>query len=178
MKKAYAALFILGFALAVSDPVWGGGYLYHATSRAAAAKIAKAGFSGRTMSLGARFGRGVYLSGAPATARAEKAGAEALVRVRKGGGFERRVLDLSRPDLEQLRALSGTASLRGAVKRGVIGPQAAHRIGQNAAEKGRIVRYRSARSPGGINFFVPKSLYNKCPGLVRTSGSRMIDQGR
>jgi hypothetical protein len=166
VKIIFLAGCILVVAAHPTAEAWAGKYLFHATRKAVAAKIAQGGFSVKKMQAGARFGRGVYLSGSQATARAEKSVADAMVRAQKGKGFQQRVLDLSRPNAYKLRAFSAGGDLRGAVKHNIIGPKIGHKIGHQAEKAGRIIRYQSARKPGGSNYFVPKSLYEKHPRII------------
>jgi hypothetical protein len=167
MKKFILAGFILIVAAHPAAEAWAGKYLFHATRRTVAGKIAKGGFSSQKMQAGARFGRGVYLSGSQATARAEKSAADAMVRAQKGRGFQQRVLDLSRPNANKLRAFSAGGELRGAVKQNIIGPKMGHKIGHQAGDAGHIIRYKSARTPHGSDYFIPKSLYEKHPRIIR-----------
>jgi len=118
------------------------------------------------MQAGARFGRGVYLSGSQATPKRRRP-RRTLWFASKEQRVQRRLLDLSHPSTNQLRAFATGRDLRGAVKHDVIGSKIGHKIGSQAGNAGRIIRYQSARTPNGSNYFIPKSLYEKHPRIIR-----------
>lgn len=148
-------------------PTAEGGFLFHAARRSAAKSILSRGFSPGKMRARARFGKGVYLSRSLKTVAKEKPSARSFVAVKPGRALKSRLLDLRRPRPERLRALVGPrVNLRGAVKRGVIGPRLGKRIGAVTSRRGKALLYRSARNPRGTNLFIPKRLYQKHPRIV------------
>jgi len=149
-------------------------FLFHATHRAVAKRIMKQGFSKARMRASARFGKGVYASTKKKTALAEGRGAT-VIRLKEGKYIRRNSIDLSNPTPAKLKKVSGEQDLRGKVKKGIIDPKLGQKLGKAASERGKIIRYRSARDPKGTNIFVPKNVYRKHPGIVkadRISGGR------
>ena len=170
MKTAGRKIFIIAigmllgvFALQPAHAAFG----YHAAQKAVVKKIAKKGFATSRMKAHARFGKGVYLSSRPATAMAEARGARGIVRFRTGKGFQKRTLDVSRPNPGRLHRMFPGKDLRGSVKKGVVGPKLGKSIGRYASRKGKVVRYRSARVPGAYNYYVPKKVYEAHPRMLR-----------
>jgi hypothetical protein len=119
------------------------------------------------MQASSRFGKGVYASLRPLTALKERPHAEALVKMKTGNYFKAHSLDLSKPKPSQIKRITGMKDLRGAIHKGVIGPKLGHRLGRTAAREGNVIKYRSARNPGGTNVFIPRGVYKKHPRIVR-----------
>lgn len=152
-----------------------GGLLFHAARRSAAKRILSRGFSPWKMRSSARFGKGIYLSRSLKTVAKEKSSARAFVAVKPGRALKSRLLDLRKPRPERLRALVGPrVNLRGAVRRGVIGPKMGKRVGAVASSRGKALLYQSAKDPRGTNVFIPRRLYQKHPRIVWPQKARRI----
>lgn len=142
--------------------------LFHATRKAFAQKIRAKGFSLWKGNPKSRFGgRGIYLSDSAKTAMSEKRGADAMLRMRTGKTVEKRVLDITNPTADKVRPFAKGNDLRGSVKKGIVGPKLGHRIGRYANKEEQVVRYRSAKEPGGVNYFVPRNLMKEHPRAIR-----------
>jgi hypothetical protein len=145
------------------------GLLYHAAKRSTAQSIFKGGFKKSLMNRKARFGPGVYLSKTRKTALSEKPSAQSVLSFNKGKGFDRKVLDTRGMSSEQFKRKFGVKDMRGAVKKGVVGPKLAHRIGDFAGRHRKIVSYRSARDPKGTNYITPSAVYSPRSRLIATA---------
>lgn len=140
---------------------------FHATSKASARSIMKKGINPFKFKSTARFGKGFYASKAPKTALAEKGGGKTLIMLKNSAYFKKNTLNLRNPSSSKLhRYLGQKYDLRGAVKRNTIGPKAGHRLGSIAGNRGKIIKYRSARNKG-TNFFVPKKIFSMKPKIIR-----------
>lgn len=154
----------------------GGGLLYHATKKKIANRIASRGFSTRKMRSSARLGQGIYFSKSAGGAIREKGAGNAIVRAKPGKHFESRTIDMTRPSGRKIRGLMNVRDLRGAVKKNVLGPKVGHRLGSYAGKNGKILRYRSAKDPRQVNYFVPKATYQRKPDIIQ--GIRVKRNGR
>lgn len=147
----------------------GAGALFHATRKAAMRRIVAKGFSPDKMRSAARFGKGVYLSNSPTTARMEARGAKTLIRVQTRPAFDRRVVNLRNPSPSGIRAFSPGARLRGAVKKGVIGPKLGRQLGRAASHKDKVIKYRSAKDPRRSNYVIPRAVYKAHPRMIKVT---------
>ncbi len=177
MNRKYAAIWIgIFMAGELCLPFHADAFLFHATRRAVAKRIMKQGFSKARMHTSARFGKGVYASTKKKTALAEgRGGANTVIRLKESKHLKRNSIDLSHPKQAKLKKVSGKQDLRGSVKKGVIGPKLGRKLGKAASEKGKVIKYRSARNPKSTNVFIPQNVYQKHPGIVkadRISGGR------
>lgn len=170
MKKIAVLILVVLFALVEVSSAEARSFLFHATRRAAAKKIAGKGFSASRMKASARLGKGVYLTGSKRTALKEVPSADAVVRFEPSKSFKRKVIDLRNPSRERIRAIAPKTDLRGAVKKQVIGPKLGHRLGQTAGRDGKILRYRSAKDPKGSNYFIPNKLLPRQSSLLTRPG--------
>jgi hypothetical protein len=175
MNRKYVAIWIgIFMAGELCLPFHAEAFLFHATRSAVAKRIMKQGFSKARMRASARFGKGVYVSTKKKTALAEGRGAT-VIRLKDGKYIKRNSIDLSSPTPAKLKKVSGKQDLRGKVKKGIIDPKLGQKLGQAASERGKAIRYRSARDPKGTNIFIPQNVYQKHPGIVkadRVSGGR------
>ena len=168
MKKWFCQVMLAGclvFVLALecsARPL-----LFHATRKALAKKIRAKGFSVLKMKRSARFGKGVYLSRSPKTAMKEKKGADALLRLNVSKGLKQNSLDLTNPKPRKIRSLIKVKKMRGATKKGVIGPALGRKLGRYAGKSGKSIRYRSAKDPKGVNFFLPQKTIARHPRIIR-----------
>ena len=158
MKNRTILILVTVFVMVDITPAAARSFLFHATRRAVAQKIAKKGFLTTRMKASARMGKGAYLTDSKRTALKEVPSAGSVVRFEPTNRFKGKVVDLWRPTAERIHALTPRSDLRGAVKKQVIGPKLGRRLGHKAAQDGEILRYRSARDPQGSNYFVPKKL--------------------
>ncbi|MFH1148101.1 MAG: hypothetical protein V1736_10400 [Pseudomonadota bacterium] len=169
MKKPLGILLVATFLCLSSVPdCLARPFLFHATGKALARKIAAKGFSIRKMQGRSRFGRGLYLAHSPKTAMMERKGANSLLRVRSKKAMTRSSLNLTHPTPKGIRTLVGVRDLRGATKKGIIGPKLGHRLGRYAGKTGKPIRYRSAKNSKGANLFIPRRLYKKHPFTSQT----------
>lgn len=176
MNRKYVAIWIgIFMAGELCLPFHADAFLFHATRRAVAKRIMKQGFSKAQMRTSARFGKGVYASTKKKTALAEGRGANTAIRLKGSKYIKRNSIDLSSPTPAKLKKVSGKQDLRGSVKKGVIGPKLGRKLGKAASEKGKVIKYRSARNPKGTNIFIPRNVYQKHPGIVRAD---RISRGR
>lgn len=142
--------------------------LFHATRKAFAQKIRTRGFSLWKGNPKSRFGgRGIYLSDSAKTAMSEKKGADAMIRMRTGRTVDRRMLDITKPTADKVRPFAKGNDLRGSVKKSIVGPKLGQRIGRYANKEKQVVRYRSAKKSGGVNYFVPGTLVHEHPRTLR-----------
>jgi len=135
------------------------GFLYHATKRAAAKKIAKSGFSKSFMNPRARFGAKAYVSARPSTALLERRGANSVVRFKTSNKFKKHIMDTRKMKIKELKKASGLKDMRGSVKKRVIGPKLGKRLGIKAEKNNSVILYRSAKKPHAINYAIPKGIY-------------------
>ncbi len=163
-KKLLATAFLLVFV----SPLSAEAFLYRAASKRATQSILSKGIDPAKFRGGARFGKGFYAAGRPSTAVAEKGKRSSVVRYREGRYLKKNTWDLRRPDTKRFQSLLGKkVDLRGAFKKGVIGPKLGRRLGRIAGREGKVIQYRSART-GGSNFFIPKRLFKEKPNIVQT----------
>lgn len=147
----------------------GAGALFHAARKAAARRIAAKGFSPAKMKSSARFGKGVYLSNHPTAARMEAKGADTVLRVQTKPAFDRRVVNLRNPKPSAVRSAAPKARLRGAVKKGFIGPKLGRQLGRAASRKGWVIQYRSVKDPRRSNYVIPRAVYKDHPRMIKVS---------
>jgi len=150
--------------------------LFHATRKALARKIRNKGFSISKMKAGSRFGKGTYLSRSPKTAMRERKAADALLQVKVRKGLKQNSLNMTRPTPKKLRSLIRVPDMRGATKKGIIGPKLGHKLGRYAGKTSRPIRYRSAKNAEGVNYFIPRKLSKKHPRVIQ--GVQMKSGGR
>lgn len=143
-----------------------GGFLFHATKKAAAEKIVKQGFSAKMMNPKARFGKGVYASKSKSLALREKPSSDAIVVLKDTRALHLRKINPNKMTKEQLKRLCGDFNLRGSMHNGVIGPKLGKKIGKAAANKGKVIVYQSAKGKG-YNYFIPKKVYTNNPWIIK-----------
>jgi hypothetical protein len=170
MKKFTILILIALFVLVDITSAGAHSFLFHATRRAAAKKIAAKGFSASRMKASARMGKGVYLTDSKRTALKEVPSAGAVVRFEPSKSFKNKVVDLRRPTPERIRTFFPKSDLRGAVKKQVIGPKLGRRLGKAAGRNGKVLRYRSAKDPKGSNYFIPQKLAPRQSSLLTKPG--------
>lgn len=151
--------------------------LFHATKKAFAQKIRAKGLSPWKGKAGSRFGgSGFYAAGSAKTALKEKKGADAVIRLKTTKNFESRITNITRPNSKRIRALTNVKDMRGSVNKGIIGPKLGHKLGRQANRTGRVLRYLSAKDPGGVNYFIPRSVMKrnapKFGGIREAAGGR------
>lgn len=140
-------------------------FLFHATSKAAARKIAQKGFAAKKMRAEARFGKGVYLSESRATALKEAPKAQNILKYKD---FQKKKLwDYSKPKVDKLRTVLPKADFRGTFKKGVIGPKLGRMLSHAASKEGAAIRYRSVKAPKTANVVVPNRVYRRNPGILK-----------
>ena len=166
-NKTLSALFTACFIAGAITENADARFLFHATRKAFAPKIAKGGFKAAKMNPRARFGRQIYFADKAKTAMKEKPSADALMRFRKSRLFEKRILDTTQFSKSSLKRISGLKDMRGTVRNGVIGPKLGHKIGEYAGKTQLIVKYRSARYKAGKVYALPPSLYRQHSRIVR-----------
>lgn len=165
-------MFILWFAAAMfvlnqNSDVFAKNFLYHATKKTIAGKIAAKGFSSKKMNPNSRFGKGVYVSDKPGTALKESRHGETLVRGQSSKQFQKKVLDMRKPTPERIKGIFGAQDLRGKVRNGIIGPMLGRKLGSSAGKKGQVIRYNSIKDPESTNYFIPRRVLDKNPGIIR-----------
>ena len=159
-KTAIVTLATCGL-LELQSPNQARGFFFHATRKAVAKRILTRGINPARFKAGARYGKGLYLSGKKSTAIAEKGKKSAVIRMKADPGVKRGFLDLRNPTTLKIRRLVGKKyDLRGAVKKRIIGPKLGKSLGRKASGKDQIIQYRSKRT-GGTNLFVPKKLIRR-----------------
>ena len=96
MKNKKLAIMLLAAALVFNQnsTAFAKNFLYHATRKAIARKIASRGFSVRKMNPKARFGKGVYISNKPGTALKEARRGKTLVRSQASKRFQKGVVNM------------------------------------------------------------------------------------
>ncbi len=144
-------------------------FLFHATKKAAAAKIMKQGFKFSRFKTKARFGKGLYAAKSRATALAEKGKTSAVIGLKSSRYAERKAIDLRNPTARKVWGLLGKIDLRGKIRNKVIGPKLGQQVGREAARSGRLIQYRSVKD-GGTNIFIPKKVLRERPRIVRPAG--------
>ncbi|KAB2889230.1 MAG: hypothetical protein F9K32_13470 [Desulfobulbaceae bacterium] len=140
-------------------------FLFHATSKAAARKIAQKGFAANKMCAEARFGKGVYLSESRATALKEAPKAQSILKYKDVQ--KNKLWDYSKPKLGKLRTVLPTADFRGTFKKGIIGPKLGRKLSHAASKEGAAIRYRSVKAPKTANVMVPNRVYRGNPGILK-----------
>jgi hypothetical protein len=166
MKSIKVLLIILSVASLCMLPIpCNSASFFHATSKAFARRILAKGFSPRKFNSNARFGKKLYGSTRPSTARLEKGQRATLIKMKSSRNLTKNSLDLRNPKPAQLRRLTGSRDLRGTVKKGVIGPKLGQKIGRFSDRKGKAILYRSAKNRG-TNVAVPVSLMKKHPRML------------
>lgn len=141
-------------------------YLYHATSKRAADKIIKKGFSIKKMNPQARYGKGVYLAETKKIAFKEKPKSNAIITLKDTKLLKNNTIDVRRLTPSKLKEFSKDKDLRGNIKKGIIGGDLAKKMGKKAGEAGKALRYPSARGEG-MNIFIPKRFYMQHPKIVK-----------
>lgn len=168
-KRDFFRIIIAGLAgTLIMAPFRVEAFLYHATRRAAARRIMAKGVKPFRFNAKARFGKGFYTSRRPSTALAEKGRRKAVLRFKEGRYLKgKNTLNLKKPDSARLHKLLGKKyDLRGAVKKGVVGPKAGRRIGKMAGKRGKIIESKSVKN-GGSNLFIPKKLFRARPSIIK-----------
>ena len=138
---------------------------YHATRRAAARSILRRGIKPGKLRGRSRFGSGLYLSRRPATALAEKGKTRAVLRFKGSRYLKKNTVDLRKPIASKIRSRLGKISLRGKIKKSIIGPKLGRRLGRWAARKGKAIEYRSVKTRGS-NLVIPKPVLKKHHRIV------------
>ena len=140
---------------------------FHAATKAAASSIMNKGINPFKFKSSARFGKGFYAAKTPKTAIAEKGGSKAILQLKGNGFLKKNTLDFRNPSASSLHKQLGTGyDLRGAAKNKVIGPKAAHQLGNVAGNQGKAIQYRSVRNSGS-NIFIPKKVIAERPQILR-----------
>jgi len=160
----YAIVFFLFYPVALPEA---SASLFHATSKAAARRIIRKGFSRAKMRASARFGKGIYVSTRKKTALREARKVGAVIKFKGTKYLRRNTIDLSKPTPSRLRRLTGSRDLRGSVKRGIIGPKLGRRLGRVTGKKGKAIRFRSVKVPKESNIFIPRKVYKAHPRIIR-----------
>jgi hypothetical protein len=162
-----AVVLIISLVIGTEQECGAKSYLFHAAKKRVARKIRYKGFSTSKMKSRSRFGKGIYFSRTPRTALREKRGTSTVVRAEPTKRFKRNTLNLTRPSQRKIRSYVKVKDLRGSVKRNVIGPKLGRKIGRYASKKGKVIRYRSAKAPTGMNYFVPKGTYTRNKNIIK-----------
>jgi hypothetical protein len=143
------------------------GMLYHAAKKSVAKRILKNGFNPAKFKDKARFGKGLYLTKRRATAVCEKGNKSSVLKVKAGKSLEKKFIDFRKPTKRKLQKYIGKKyDLRGSVKKKIIGPKVARKIGKTAGNQNKAILYRSAKN-GGTNIFIPGKTYQKYPKIVK-----------
>ena len=142
-KPAFAIL--LGISLALSPDVVAAKSLFHATSKAAAKKIAQKGFSLKMMNPKARFGKGIYVSNTKAGALMEKPRSETVMRFKATKMLKKNTVKVNRMSNKEMKAFSHDRDLRGNLRRGVPGGDLAKKMGAKAGAQGKAIQYPSSK---------------------------------
>jgi hypothetical protein len=141
-------------------------FLVHATKGRFVPGIMKKGLKTSKMNPKARIGGQKYFGNDLKTAMKEKPGANAAILFKKSRTFNKRILDTTHMSKTRLKSVSGLKDMRGAVKKGVLGPKIGQRIGRYANRNTLIVKYKSARYRKGVNYAIPPNLYKRRPRIV------------
>lgn len=163
--RKIAVVFVVVWSVQSISATTAEAFLFHATSKAAARKIAQKGFAASKMSAEARFGKGVYLSESRATALKEAPKAQNILKYKNVEKYK--LLDYSKPKVDKLRVVLPKADFRGTFKKGIIGPKLGHKLSQAASKKGAAIRYRSVKAPKTANIVVPNQVYRRNPGILK-----------
>lgn len=139
--------------------------LFHATENPkTASQILKKGFDPRKMNSKARLGRGVYFGESRSAVFREVPSYKAVVGVKPSSQIDRKIVwDLRDPKASTLHSILPSESLRGDIKRSVIGPSLGGKLGRVAGKEGKVVAYRSGQNPKADSWFVPKEVLEKHP---------------
>jgi len=174
MKRAILVIAIVSLVAFSGAQSAEAGFLYHATKRAAAERIARNGFTKSLMNPKARFGAKAYASSRPTTALLERPGSNAVLRFKTSKNFNKHLMDTRKMKTAELKNASGLKDMRGAVKNGVISPKLGQRLGKSAEKSNKIITYRSARNPRATNYALPEGVYRnsrmiKPDGIMRVN---------
>lgn len=144
-------------------------FLFHATGKAVARKIAQRGFAASRMRAEARFGKGVYLSESRATALKEAPKAQNILKYKDVQKYK--LWDYSKPKVDRLRAVLPKTDFRGTFKKGIIGPKLGRKLSQAASKEWAAIRYRSVKAPKTANVVVPQQVYRKNPDILKPANT-------
>jgi hypothetical protein len=134
--------------------------LFHATSKAMAQKIRTQGINPAKFKSGARFGKGFYLSRKASTAIAEKGKSSEVMAFKENKYIKNNTIDIRKPTVNKIQSVLGNIDLRGKFKKWIIGPNLGQKLGKHAANKGKIIEYRSVKNRG-TNLVIPKEVIEK-----------------
>lgn len=157
--RLYIGMSIVLLALFISVQAAEAGFLYHATSKAAAKRIARNGFSKSHLNPNGRFGAKAYVASRPSTALRERPGADAILRFKSNGNFNKNIIDTRKMKTADLKTISGRNDMRGTRKHNIIGPKIGRDIGKKAEKSNSIIAYRSAKNPHSTNYAIPEKSY-------------------
>ena len=166
MYKRGLALIVINVLVLSTPAISEGKYLFHATSRKAADKILKKGFSVNKMNPQARFGKGVYLSESKRIALKEKPLSHAVLTFKDTKLLKKNIIDTKRLSPSELKSFSKDKDLRGNIRKGIIKGDLAKKMGMRAGEHGKALRYHSAKGDG-MNIFIPKRFFQQHPQIVK-----------
>lgn len=159
------ATLLLAATLLTPAPAFAGKgrMVFHATKRAVASKVVRSGRLSMRHARGkARFGKGAYFATSKAGARREAGTKASLTAARIRKTASKRLIDTRRMSKAQLKRYSGIKSLRGTVKKGVIGPKLGRRLGRQAGRDGKALLYRPVAGKGKhANLVVPERVYRR-----------------
>jgi hypothetical protein len=149
-----------------------GRMLYHATSRAVAKKLGRSGrLSMHHARKTARFGKAAYFSTSKTGARREVGKRAVMLKSRVRSGARSKIIDTRKMSTAQLKRYSGRTSMRGTMKRGVIGPKLGRAIGKRAGREGKALRVRPKAGKGKwSNVVVPARVYRRRLITTRVKG--------
>lgn len=174
MKKLWVVVILVVITVMFTFTTAEAGFLYHATKRAAAARIAKNGFTKSFMNPNARFGPKAYASSRPSTALLERPGADSMLRFRTSNNFNKHLMDTRRMRTADLKNASGLKDMRGAMKNEVICPMLGQRLGRSAEHSNKIIAYRSAKNPHVTNYALPEGVYRN-PRMIKPDGIMRVN---
>lgn len=164
-----AVALVIGWSVQALSAVPAEAFLFHATSKAAARRIAQRGFAASKMNPEARFGKGVYLSESRATALNEAPKARNILKYKDVQ--KDKLWDYSQPKVDKLRTVLPKADFRGTFKKGIIGPKLGRKLNQAASKEGAAIRYRSVKAPNTANVVVPKQVYRRDPDILKPANT-------
>jgi hypothetical protein len=173
MIKRIILVSVIALALIVSPLSAQAKFLFHATKKAAAKKIASRGFATKKMNPKARFGKGVYLAESKKLALKEKPSAGAVIRFKDTKFLHRNSINIKDLTRKELKLFSGDRDLRGNIHKGIIRGDLAKKTGKAAGRYGMVVTYPSAKGKG-LNTFIPKKVYEAHPRIVPPKGSSVL----
>ena len=173
MLKKVIIVLAVSLALIVSPLYAQAKFLFHATKRAAAKKIALRGFSTRKMNPKARFGKGVYLAESKKLALKEKPSADAVIKLKDTKLLHKNSIYTRKLSKKNLKRISGDKDLRGNIRKGVLSGDLAKKLGRGAGKQGKVVVSPSAKGKG-LDTFVPKKVYKAHPGIVATRNTDVL----